>query len=114
MQNDVFNVVDQVIVRDWEEMASECGSDSDFDLFPEFANYIFISDMRSHCGQAHTILSVKTDYCGNRYYVIDDPEDGSGQSEYCWESWMLRQADDPMPEPNEICEEEFLGLLKGV
>lgn len=55
-----FKVGDKVVVREWDEMAREFGTDNAGDI--DTPKYCFVKEMKHLCGQTLTIESISCDH----------------------------------------------------
>ena len=93
MMGDTFCVGEQVIVRDWDDMASEYGVCDDCGgyIYPEYGGgngHCFIKEMKPLCGTIRTVVEVLP--TGNVY--INDEDVWSRHLNV--EPWALRKLDD--------------------
>ena len=60
MIGDQFEVGDEVVVRDWDDMAEEFRIDGDGDIFIVDEEIYFVKSMSHYCGQNAVITEVHT------------------------------------------------------
>lgn len=101
--NRTFQVGDEVVIRDWDDMAAEYGGNSRGDILPPRTSARFMPAMRNLCGRTARITDMGD---GGRVYLeFDDPPPRNWT--YC--TYMLCHA----VEPPSYSEDDWEDLLDG-
>ena len=82
-----FKVGDRVVVREWDDMANEYGTENGIRI-PHDLETSFLINMRHLCGRTATVTGVRDDY------VFVDFDDKSGDTDWYYKKWMFIPVDD--------------------
>lgn len=83
-----FKVGDRVVVREWDDMAEEYGTENGMRIKGDRSTS-FIVSMRHLCGRTATVTGVRDDY------VYVDFDDKSGSTDWFYKKWMFNPTDAP-------------------
>jgi len=81
-----FNIGDKVIIRDWDDMEREFGTDGEDIL----CQHYFTRDMEEFCGKEYAIVSIELGYDGSKNYILDGK---ISEDNWAISADMLREAE---------------------
>lgn len=107
MIGDHFEVGDEVVVRDWDDMAEEFGVDADGDIHIDDDCAYLVTSMRRYCMENAVVTRITYDGDYDYYYL-----DISGD-EWVFSPGMLIHADHSNEPQCDVDIGQFIGVLMG-